>query len=152
MIKEKIIPFYGNSEYNFSMTLDEVRTLLKCKSIPFRQEHWDNKGCTPEVAWDIIKIDNTLSMFFAKNRMFKMYFESPDKWALDNGICIGMTIREAKAIDNSLIFNDDEEDFESSNGYWLEESLGSGKIESITIFINEILDDNAFYSYEWTKS
>ena len=152
MIENKIIPFYGYGEYNLSMTLEEVRNLLKSKGTPFKQEHWDNSGCTPEVDWNIIRIGNTLSMFFAKNKMFKMFFESPNKWMLDNGIYIGMTINEATDIDNSIVFNDDEEDFESSKGYWLEESLESGKIESITIFIEEVLDDEIFYSYEWIKS
>lgn len=148
---KKIIPFVGYGEYVFSMTLDEVRQKLNKEGIRFRQEHWDNKGCTPEVAWDIIRINNTMSMFFAKNKMFKIYFESPDVWQLENGIEIKMTIDDAQKIDNSLKYNDDEEDYESSNGYWIEESLESGKIESITIFIKEVLDDEEFYSYNWTK-
>ena len=148
---KKIIPFVGYGEYVFSMTLDEVRQKLNKEGIRFRQEHWNNKGCTPEVAWDIIRINNTMSMFFAKNKMFKIYFESPDIWQLENGIEIKMTIEDAQKIDNSLKYNDDEEDYESPNGYWIEESLESGKIESITIFIKEVLDDEEFYSYSWTK-
>ncbi len=148
---KKIIPFVGYGEYVFSMTLDEIRQKLNDEGVRFRQEHWDNKGCIPEVAWDIIRIDNTMSMFFAKNKMFKIYFESPDIWRLENGIEIKMTIEDALKIDNSLKYNDDEEDYESSNGYWIEESLESGKIESITIFIKEVLDDDEFYSYNWTK-
>ena len=147
----KILPYSVYGEYKLSMTLDEVKQKLNNDRIKFRQEHWDNKGCTPEVAWDIVKIDNTMSMFFAKNKMFKMYFETPSFWMIENGISTKMTIDEAKAIDRSILYNDDEEDYESPNGYWFEESLDTGKIESITIFIKEILDDDEFYSYEWTK-
>ena len=147
----KIIPYVGCGEYDLSMTLEEVRQKLKSSGIKFRQEHWDNKRCTPEVPWDIIRIDNTMSMFFAKDKMFKMYFETPSTWILENGITTNMSIKEASLIDDSIVYNEDEEDFESSNGYWLEESLDTGKIESITIFIKELLDDDIFYSYEWIK-
>lgn len=150
MIKNKIIPFVGYGEFNFSMTLETVREMLKNKQIAFKQERWDNKGCSPEVAWDIIRLDSGLSMFFAKNKMFKIYFESPGAWELENGISAGMLLAKAKEIDNSITFNEDEEDFESKNGYWIEEDIQSGIIVSIAIFIPACLDDDVFYTYEWT--
>lgn len=151
MKKNKIVPFVGYDEYNFSMTLKAVREKLKKKQIAFKQEHWDNKGSTPEVAWDIIRLDTGLSMFFAKNRMFKMYFEGSGTWELENGISTGMLLTKAKEIDDSIKFNEDEEDFESKNGYWIEEDVKSGLIASIAIFIPACLDDDFFYSYKWTN-
>ena len=34
----------------------------------FNTENWPNKGCDPEVAWDIIRIGKDISIFFARNQ------------------------------------------------------------------------------------
>jgi len=144
-----ITPYQGWDKVLFTMDYSTVRNMLTDSGIKYTIEHWPNKGCMPEVAWDIIRIENGISLFFAKDRMFKMYFERGFEGALNNGICIGMSIDDAKKLDINIEYNDDNEEYISPSGYWLEESLLSGKIESITVFIPEVLDDEKFFSYEW---
>ena len=45
-----------------------------------------------------------------------------------------MKMSELEEIDKSLKYNEDDEDFVSKNGYWIEDDLDTGKICSITIF------------------
>jgi len=147
-----ITPYAGTESIKFTMSFDEVREYLKQQKIQFNIERWPNKGCTPEVAWDIIRIGKDVSIFFAKGKMFKMYFENGYAGALENGIKLGMTIEEASQIDRTIKFDDWEEDYASDFGYWLEALAGSEKIVSITIFIKEVEDDELFYSYRWCES
>lgn len=53
------------------MSFDELRNYLKMQKVIFNTEHWPNKGCTSEVAWNIIRIGDYLSIFFARGKMFK---------------------------------------------------------------------------------
>ena len=54
---------------------------------------------------------------------------------------------ELEEIDKSLKYNEDDEDFVSKNGYWIEDDLDTGKICSITIFLPEV-DSEDFFKYE----
>ena len=147
-----IIPYFGFGRINFNMTYDEVCRFLKEEEAGFATEHWSNKGCTPEVAWDIIRIGEDVSIFFAKNRMFKIYFENDFSGKLSNGVCLGMNIEEAEEIDSSLEYDDWEEVYTSKQGYWLEDDVESGEIISITVFIKAVEDDDTFFSYELCKT
>lgn len=145
----EIVPYYGFGNFNFQMPFDEVCKLLKANQVKYQTEHWPNKGCTPEVAWDIIRIGKDVSLFFAKGKMFKAYFENAFPGMLTNGIRLGMTIEEAQQIDPSIVFDDWEETYASDQGYWLEDDAESGKIISIAVFIKELEDDDTFFKYEW---
>ncbi|MBP5094001.1 MAG: hypothetical protein J6332_08135 [Abditibacteriota bacterium] len=144
-----VIPYQGVDDITFNMSFNEVKNLLRGKGLKFRTEHWPNKGCTPEVAWDIIRLGDDISIFFAKNRMFKIYFENNFPGSLSNGISLGMTIEDAKAIDPTIKYDDWEETYISRSGYWLEDDVESGRIISITVFIKELEDDEVFFKYEW---
>ena len=114
-----IIPYQGIDDITFSMSYSETKDLLRQKGLRFNTEHWPNKGCSPEVAWDIIRIGNDISLFFAKNSMFKIYCENSFAGRLNNGISLGMTIRDAEAIDPTIRYDDWEEIYTSDLGYWL---------------------------------
>ena len=144
-----ITPYIGTDNFKFSMSFDDVRGYLKSQKILFNTEHWPNKGCTPEVAWDIIRIGDYLSIFFARGKMFKMYFENSFSGSLTNGIKIGTPIEEAIIIDNTIKYDDWEEEYVSDTGYWLETDIETEEVISISIFIKEVEDDDVFYSYEW---
>ena len=62
-----------------------------------------------------------------------------------------MPIDEARKIDSSIRYDDWEEEYVSDNGYWLEDDPETHSIISISIFIKEVEDDNAFYSYQWCE-
>ena len=69
---------------------------------------------------------------------------------MPNGLKIGMPIEEASKIDTELKFDDWEEDWQSPLGYWIQDEATS-KIVTITIFVEEVLDNDFFYTYEWKK-
>ena len=60
-----------------------------------------------------------------------------------------MPIEEAMEIDPKLEWNDWDEDFQSPDGYWLEDELDNNTVISISIFIKEALDDDLFDNYKW---
>ena len=60
-----------------------------------------------------------------------------------------MSIDDAIKIDPTLEYNDLEEYYESSNGYWLFTDSGSDTSLDITVFIKAVLDDEVFFSYNW---
>lgn len=146
-----VIPYKGFGDISFKMSFDDVKKHLRKKQIHFHTENWPNKGCDPEVAWDIIRIGKDISIFFAKNRMFKIYFENGFSGSLENGISLGMHIKDAKAIDDTIQYDDWEEVYTSEQGYWLEDDVENGKIISMTIFIKELEDDDVFFRYDWCK-
>ncbi len=155
MTTNKIIPYKGCGEFNLSMTLEEVRAYLKNNKIPFQQELHEHKN-TIDLPWDIVKISNEMSMYFAKSIMFMIWFSSPDKWELENGIYTGMDFKKAKKLDKKLIFDDDDELYKSPKGYWVEDNLFTKKVERIAVFIKEVLndnvlDENGFRSYKWAN-
>lgn len=144
-----IIPYKGFSDIDLSMSPQEVINLLETNKIVYSR-HERPKGGDP-VAWDIINIGEDVNIYFAKNTMFGIVFKNSYSGKLSNGICLGMTMEEALKLDPTLTFDDDDEIYESNQGYWLDESLVSGKIYAITIFIKEVLNENLFYSYTWAK-
>lgn len=81
--------------------------------------------------------------------MFKIVFGKKYTGSLDNGISIGMRISDAMKIDDTLSYNDLDEDYSSKYGYWLETGPESESIISISIFIKELPDEETFFKYEW---
>jgi len=131
------------------MTYDQVRNRLKESKIGFNVELRPNKGCTPEVPWKIIRVSNSVSIFFANDKMFKIDFGSSSNGILNNGVKVGMSIEDAMKIDPTLEYNDLEEYYASSDGYWLFTDSWSDTISNITVFIKAVLDDDVFFSYNW---
>jgi len=147
-----VIPYIGFDDINFKMSFDEVKEYLKKNNIKFNTENWPNKGCDPEVAWDIIRVGKNISIYFAKNRMFKIYFENDFRGTLANGISLGMNIKDAELLDPTILYDDWEEIYTSELGYWLEDDVESGEIISITIFIKELENEDVFFKYEWCNA
>lgn len=147
-----VIPYKGFDDINFKMSFDEVKDYLRNNNIKFNTENWPNKGCDPEVAWDIIRVGKNISIYFAKNRMFKIYFENDFSGTLENGISLGMNIKDAELLDSSILYDDWEEIYTSELGYWLEDDVESGEIISITIFIKELENEDLFFKYDWCNT
>ena len=152
MIKElNMVPYDGIGDIKLMSKLDDVRTYLKANKIPHQMEVWPNKGCDPEVPWTILRVEGCLSFFFAKGLLWKVYGERGYEGALPNGIRISTKTADALIIDPSLQDDDEWEVYQSEKGYWLEDSLESGEIETLSIFIKAVLDDDLFYSYKWAR-
>lgn len=149
ILKENLIPFEGLGEIKLLSSFEEVKKILKTNNINFRIVCQPNKGCTPEVPWTIIHIDNSVSLTFAKNKLWRIYCYGDFNGSLDNGVKIGMSMDDVFSIDPSLNFDDLNEVYESNEGYWLEDNLDNNTVLSFTIFIKEALDDDLLYRYEW---
>lgn len=149
LLEQNVRPFDGLDEIKLLSSLNNVKEYLKKNNAIFTVEYQSNKGCVPEVPWTILHVENSISLMFAKDKLWQIYLEEDFKGALPNGIRIGMSIDEALKIDPSLKFDDWNENFESDNGYWLEDDLSNNTVLSIAIFIKEVLDDDVFYRYEW---
>lgn len=149
IISHNIIPFAGTDMITFDMSYDQVRNVLKESKIGFNVDLRPNKGCTPEVPWKIIRTNSSVSIFFANDKMFKINCGPSSAGVLNNGIKVGMSIDDAIKIDPTLEYNDLEEYYESSNGYWLFTDSGTDTISDITVFIKVVLDDDVFFSYNW---
>ena len=146
---QTIIPYKGIGDICFNMSYDETKDYLKKNSIQYAVEVLENKGCDPEVPWKIIRIGTDISIFFANEKMFKIYLEENYSGSLDNGICIGTSIDKAKDIDPTLVYEDFDEYYSSSLGYWIEDDVDSQKVISITIFIKALLNEDEFFTYNW---
>lgn len=144
-----IIPFQGYGEFRLYQNIEETKNILKNNKLKYSVEVWNNKECSNPIPWTIIRIGDSIHLFFANDKMFKIYLCSKCEGSLPNGITIGMDMNKACEIDPDLKYDDWEEDYQSSQGYWLEDDLGSGKVLSISIFIKEALNEEVFEEYKW---
>ncbi len=149
MTNTNIVPFVGVGNFMLLSSFNTVKTQLELAKCGYTTEIWPNKGCTPQVEWKIIHCDNHLNLFFAKDKLFKIYVDGEFPGKLPNGIYVGMSMKEATLIDTSLRFDDWNEDWSSDEGYWLEDDLDTDSVLSISIFIKELLDDDEFDKYQW---
>ncbi|MBP3891123.1 MAG: hypothetical protein J6D29_03035 [Solobacterium sp.] len=142
-------PFIGLDEFKLLSSVEQVEKLLKQNGEKYTKEIWPNEELTNPVPWTVINTASGLSFFFANDKLFKIYVEDNTDYALENGIKIGMPLEKAKQIDSKLSYDDWNEDWASSQGYWLEDNIETGCIASITVFIKEVLNDELFDKYEW---
>jgi hypothetical protein len=150
LFSEKIVPYHGIDTITLGMTLSEVRNYLKNNKIPFNQAMESNKECTPPIPWISITVDDSLSMSFVKDILFEMSFEGKCSGRLPNGVGIGTEMKELERLDPSLEYDDDDEVFVSQDGYWIIDDIDSGKVKTITVFLEEVESDD-FFDYEWTN-
>lgn len=149
ILKKNLIPFEGLGDIKLLSSFDEIKNYLKNNEINFSIEYQSNKGCNPEVPWTMIHIDDSITLSFAKNKLWQIFVEEKFEGLLSNGIKIGMPMNEALKIDPSLQYDDWNEDYQSEQGYWIEDNLDDNTVLSITIFIKEVMDDETFFKYEW---
>ena len=149
---DKVIqPFYGIDDIKIGDNYNSVIGKLKSHKIIYSSGVNPNKGCTPEVAWTTIYIKNYMELVFAKDVLWRIDFLENFAGKLENNIKIGMDLSMALAIDKELEYDDWNEEFYSKKGYWLIDSLETGKIVTIFIGIKEILNDDEFDSYNWVE-
>ena len=150
LLNESIIPYKGIDTIKLGMSLPEVRTYLKNNKIPFNQTMDSNKECTPPIPWIYITVKNSLSMSFVEDVLFEISFENDYTGKLPNGIGVGTNMEELEKIDSSIEYDDDDECFVSDNGYWIIDDIDTGKVQTITVFLEDV-NSEEFFEYEWTK-
>ena len=89
-------------------------------------------------------------MSFVDEVLFEISFENEYMGKLPNGIGIGNSMEELEKQDSSLEYNDDDECFVSAEGYWIIDDIDTGKVQTITIYLEEV-NSEEFFEYEWTK-
>ena len=145
-----IKPYFGTSDFKLYQSLNETRNFLSLKGITFREEYWSSKSETIPNPWNVIIIDDVISLFFAKNKkLFKIVFLENYLWNLPNGIHTGMKMEDAIIHDKSLLYDEWNEVYVSDNGYWIEDNIETNQVMSISIYIKELLDDEIFDSCKW---
>lgn len=143
-----ILPYKGTGIFELDATHDEIKSRLESHQIQYDETSTSN--VPPWTLIDIFaeKID-VMRLAFAKNRLFEICLKEGFKGRLPNGIRIGMHIDEAINIDKNLTYNDDNDElFESPEGYWLDYYRADGKIFEIIIFIPALERDD-FFEYKW---
>ena len=142
-------PFVGLDCYRLLESTDTIKNLLQSNGEDYSEEIWPNKELTNPVPWTVIETSTHISFFFANDKLFKIYVEDNNDFILENGIYIGMPMREAKRIDSDLEYDDWNEEWSSPNGYWLEDNIDTDSVSTITVFIKEVLDEEEFDKYKW---
>ena len=147
---KNIIPFNGLDFIKLYSDINVVKKQLKEAGINYLEEIRDNTGFDVEYNWHILTINNSMMLFFSEgnNKLWKIYIEGNCEAQLPNGIKLGMNIDEALNIDTTLKDNDWEECYETENGYWIEDSLVTKSVASITVFVREV-DDEDFLECKW---
>ena len=150
MINWDIVPFKGVGKFKLYSSVAEVKKILDEEKISYSEKIRDNKECTNPEPWIELDVTDTILFWFVKDRLFQIWIEKGFMGCLPNGLTIGMPIEDACKIDTELKFDDWEEDWQSPLGYWIQDEATS-KIVTITIFVEEVLDNDFFYTYEWKK-
>ncbi len=144
-----LIPYKGIGKYQLYQTIEDTISMLQEDGESFVEELWSNEELSNPVPWTIIRTASGMNMFFAKNKMFKIYVNGIFSGALPNGIRIGMKMSDVAKTDSNIKYDDWEEDWQSPDGYWLEDDPSNGTVLTITIFIRELLNDELFEQYNW---
>ena len=144
-----LIPFEGIGKYRLYQTVEDTVSMLQEDGDSFVEELWLNEDLTNPLPWTIIRTASGMNMFFAKNKMFKIYVDGVFSGTLPNGIGIGMKMSDAVKADANIKYDDWEEDWQSPDGYWLEDDPSNDTVLTITIFIRELLNEELFEQYNW---
>ena len=149
ILEQNITYLDGLESIKLYSNYDDVIKFLKDNNISYNYEFWPNTGCTPEIPWKVLRIQNSISLFFAKDKLWKILLENDYKGSLNNGLKLGMNMEDALKADSSLKYDDWEEVYTSDNYYDIEDNLDDNTILSISVYIKELLDEETFYKYEW---
>ncbi|MBR2685143.1 MAG: hypothetical protein IKE59_03740 [Erysipelotrichaceae bacterium] len=148
-MNKMLIPYKGIGKYQLYQSIEDTISKLKEDEDSFVKELWSNEDLTNPVPWTIIRTNSGMNMFFAKNRMFKVYVDGAFSGELPNGIRIGMKMSDVMKIDSNIKYDDWEEDWQSPDGYWLENDPSNDTVLTITIYIRELLNEEMFEQYNW---
>ena len=147
-----IVPYEGIGCIKLGMKLEDIRMFLKENKISFDQWVDSNDGFDSEIPGICIRINKSVTLVFVKDILFEAYVENEFKGKLPNGAHIGMSMNQLEDMDPSLTYNDDDEDFISELGYWIEDEIESGTVVTISIFLPEVESSgDEFWTYKWLE-
>ena len=143
-----IIPYVGTGLFKLNSSPDEVKALLKEHGMTYDEEIMVNRYNPKDPPWIIIEIENVMEFFFAKDRLFKIILKGKFRGNLPNGINLYTAIEDAQKIDPNLAFDDWDEIYISTGGYWVDYDDDTRKLCWIAIFIPALERDD-FFDYKW---
>lgn len=136
-----IVPYEGLGGLKLYSTLEEVAPLLRNEEI--RIERMDDD-------WTRYEIVDTMYLFFhnKNGKLWKLCALDDYKGKLFGKIGTDITEEELVAIDNSFVYDEFEEVFESPKGVYIESDQRTHKIYCISVFIKELNELN-FEEARW---
>ena len=149
MLNWDIIPFKGVGKFKLYSSVEDVKKILDDEKFSYSEEIQRHETWTIPESWILISVKDTINFWFAKNKLFEIWVEEKFNGKLPNGIQVGMSMKEVCKIDSELKFDDWEENWESSDGYWIEDEIDTKQVIKIAVFIKEVLDYELFEKYEW---
>ena len=149
MLNWDIIPFKGVGKFKLYSSVEDVKKILDDEKFSYSEEIQRHETWTIPEPWILISIKDTINFWFAKNKLFEIWVEKKFNGKLRDGRHVGMSMKEACKIDSELKFDDWEENWESSDGYWIEDEMDTKQVIKIAVFIKEVLDYDLFEKYEW---
>lgn len=150
MTFNNIVPYDGLGEIKLYTKLDDVKEYLDKNHIKYEENIYDHSDCDVKYNWYVLKVDNSIGLFFSEGnyKLFKIYIMNKCEAKLPNNIKIGTAIKYVKKIDDTLVYEDFEEIYLSSKGYWIEDDPLTNDLFSIQVFVKEI-DDEDFFLCKW---
>ena len=88
-LRKLITPFVGYGEFRLYQSITDAKALIKKIGATYTTELWANSECSNPVPWTIIRIQNQIHLFFANDKLFKIYLDNGCEGSLSNGIYIG---------------------------------------------------------------
>ena len=145
-----LVPHKGIGSISLYDKYEDILHIFDLNKVKYKIDIQDNSMCTVGFDWRIINIEDCLKLYFSEGnyKLFQICVEKNAGIILPNNIHVGMKTEEALKIDPNLKFNEWDEIYESCNDYYLEDSLLTGNIESLNIYVKE-LNEEDFDSCKW---
>ena len=143
-MKYTLMPYKGLGKLALYESFSKVTSILDENGVDYSVVIQDNSECTVKYNWRILSINRSIRLFFSEGnyKLFKICVSEGPEIALPNGIYAGMKLENAVKLDSELRYDDWDEIYVSSKGYYIEDSLETGKVVSINIHVKEIDDDD----------
>ena len=135
--EQSIIPYQKVGEVKLGYNQKVVENIFKQNNLKYSIRKCSNHELSIKVPWIILTVDNVMECIFAEDKLWRIDVLEKYRGVLSNGIGIGVTVEEAMKIDKGIRFDDFEEIYMSSEGYWFEDVLPEKIINSICIFDKE---------------
>ena len=147
-LQADIIPYEGTADIKLYSSYDEIEKILVSSNLSWQRDIWDEASDDLSMPWTIIIVYDYMKLFFSRDKLFKIVLLQKYTGTLPNGISTGISLDKAMQLDNTLHFDDWEEIYISSQGYWLEDNLTDNTVDSISIAVKE-LDTPDFENASW---
>ncbi len=130
-----IIPYEGMGRIKLYSTIRDLKDLLGSAEV---------KGVMLNNLWVRYEIDNCMYLFFhlVNGKLFKITTLDEYKGKLFDKISVGMKETDFLEFDNSFVYDEFEEVFESDKGVFIETDVVEHTARWISVFVKELESDD----------